>query len=182
VIEVAGHRHHHVARAVVELEEGADPLRGHLGDRVLGAEHLATQRVPGEQAGRALLGRLVRGLVGVHEDLVQDDLALGIEIEGPQRRPPHDVGQDVEAQRHVLGQEADVERGVLLGGEGVEVASHLVHRLGDGGGRPVVGPLEQEVLEEVGSAGQLAVLVARPRTDPEADAHRSGILHPLGDQ
>ena len=79
----------------------------------------------------------------MHQDLVQDDQPLGIQVGRAEGRPPHDVGEDVQAQREVLGQQADVEGGVLLGGEGVEVAADLVDRLGDGRGRSFGGALEQ---------------------------------------
>ena len=83
------------------------------------------------QRSRRQVGRLV----GVHQDLVEDDRALGLDVVGPQRRLPHDVAQDVEPERQVLGEQPDVEGRVLLGGEGVAVAAHLVERLGDGRGR-----------------------------------------------
>jgi hypothetical protein len=182
VVEVAGHRGHHVAGTIVELEEVPDPLRGHGRHRLLATEDLAAKRVVGEERRRALLCSLVGGLVGVHEDLVEDDQPLGVEVRGPQRRRPHDVGEDVQSQGEVLGQQPDVKGRVLLGGEGVEVAAHLVDRLGDGRRRPLRGPLEQEVLEEVGGAGVSESLVTRARAHPEADAHRPGVVHPFGDQ
>ena len=95
---------------------------------------------------------------------------------------PHDVAQDVEAERQVLGQQADVEGRVLLGGEGVAVAAHLVELLGDGRGGAPLGALEQQVLEEVRRPGQLVGLVTRAGTDPVADGDRADIRHGLGDQ
>ena len=87
-----------------------------------------------------------------------------------------------EPQGQVLGQQADVERGVLLGGEGVEVAPHLVDRFGDGRRGALGGALEQQVLEEVRRTGLLGLLVTRAGAHPEADAHRAGVVHPLGGQ
>ncbi len=82
----------------------------------------------------------------------------------------------------MLGQQPDVEGRVLLGGEGVEVAADLVDRLGDGRGRSVGGALEQQVLEEVRRPARLVRLVTGPGPDPEADAHRADVRHPLGGQ
>ena len=104
-----------------------------------GAQRVAPERVAGEDRGLPLLGRQVGRLVGVHQDLVEDDRALGVDVGGAQGRVPHDLAQDVEPEREVLGQQPDVEGGVLLGGEGVAVTPHLVERLGDGGGRAGVG-------------------------------------------
>jgi hypothetical protein len=42
-----------------------------------------------------------------------------------------------------------VEAGVLLGGERVELATHLVELDGDVEGRSLGGALEQQVLQEV---------------------------------
>ena len=132
---VAGHRDHHVARAVVVREEAAYVLRAECTHGRLGAERVAPERVAGEQRGLPLLGHQVRRLVGVHQDLVEDHGALGVDVGRAQRGVPHDLAQDVEPERQVLGEQADVEGRVLLGGERVAVAAHLVERLGDGGGR-----------------------------------------------
>ena len=45
----------------------------------------------------------------------------------------------------------------------------------------VLGALEQQVLEEVRDAAQRLGLVARADADPDADADRAGLGHPLGD-
>src|ERR1035437_1265876 len=82
----------------------------------------------------------------------------------------------------MLSQQADIEGGVLLGGECVEVPSDLIDRLGDGRGRPVLSAFEEEMLENVGGTGSRAGFVAGAGTHPESDAHRSGISHPLGGQ
>ncbi len=57
-----------------------------LGHRVVTAQHLPPERMVGEEQGRALLGGLVRRLVGVHQDLVEDHLPLGLEVGGPEGR------------------------------------------------------------------------------------------------
>ena len=131
----------------------------------------------GEQRRRALLGGEIGGLVGVHEDLVQDHLALGLDVVGTQRRVRHDGAEDVEPEGEVLGEQADVERRVLLGGEGVHVTADLVDRLGDVGRAPRRRALEQQVLEEVRRAGVGVVLVARPGTHPHPDRHRADVGH-----
>ena len=124
--------------------------------------------------GLTLLRGQVGRLVGVHEDLVEDHRALGVDVGGPQRRLPHDLAQDVEPEWQVLGQQADVEGGVLLGGEGVAVTTDLVEGLGDGDGRTGVGALEEQMLEEVRCPGQFVALVREP------DAHPVGRPPPSG--
>ena len=149
VVAVPGHRDHHVARAVVVAEEAPDVVGTEAPTVDCVPERVPPERVAGEQRGLPLLGHQVRRLVGVHQYLVEDHAALGVDIGGAQGGVPHDLAQDVEPEREVLGEQADVEGRVLLGGECVAVATDLVQRLGDGGGRHRRRPLEQEMLEEV---------------------------------
>ena len=51
-------------------------------------EGVAPERVVGEERRLPLLRRQVGRLVGVHQDLVEDDGALGLDVVGPQRRLP----------------------------------------------------------------------------------------------
>ncbi len=130
-------------------EELADVVRTEGADGGRSAERVAPEGVPGEQRGLPLLLQQVRRFVGVHQDLVEDHRAFCVDVGRTQCRIPHDVAQDVEPERKVLGQKAYVEDGVLLGGEGVAVPAHLVERLGNGRGRARRRPLEEQVLQEV---------------------------------
>jgi hypothetical protein len=104
VVDVAGGGDDEIAGPVVVVEEAADlDLVQRLHAR-RGAEDLAAQGVLGEHRRRALLRREVRRLVGVHQDLVQDDLAFGVDVVHPQRGLGHDGAQHVEAEREVVGQ------------------------------------------------------------------------------
>ena len=116
-----------------------------------------------------------------HPDLFEDDAPLGLDLLGAERGVPHDVGEDVEREPEVLVGHADVERRVLLGGEGVHVAADRLHRVGDVGGAAGVGALEEQVLEEVARAELVVGLVDRARADPEADGDRAQVGHRLGD-
>ena len=110
-------------------------------DRRRRPQRVASERVVREERRLPALGRQVGRLVGVHQDLVEDDGPLGLDVVGPQRRRPHDVAQDVEPEREVLGEEPHVEGRVLLRREGVAVAAHLVELLGDRrGGAPRLCP------------------------------------------
>ena len=149
---MTGRRGHHVPGAVVLAEELAHVLGGHRPDRFLAPEHFSAEWMIGEEGGRALLRRLLGRLVGVHEDLVEDHLAFGVEVRGAQRRLPHDVREQFETEVEALGEQPDVEGGVLLRGVGVEVTADLVDGLGDRGGRAVGGAFEEQMLEKVGRA------------------------------
>ena len=99
---------------------------------------------------------------------------------GAERRVQDDVGEDVEGQRQVLVEHLDVVAGVFLGGERVELPADRVDRLGDVFGRPRARALEEHVLDEVRDAAALRGFVARPARQPDADADRSNLRHPLG--
>ena len=146
---VAGHRHDHVRRPVVRVEEGPDVVPADARHRLRGAQGVAPERVAGKQRGLPALPGQVGRLVGVHQDFVEDDVALGLHVRGTQGRLPHDVAQDVQTQREVLGEQAHVEGRVLLRRERVAVPAHLVQGFCDGRGRAPFRSLEEQVLEEV---------------------------------
>ena len=92
-----------------------------------------------------------------------------------------DVGEDVEGERQVLVEHLDVVARVFLRGEGVELAADRVDGLRDVLGRPRRGALEEHVLDEVGDAAALGCFVARAARQPDADADRADLRHPLGE-
>ena len=69
-------------------------------------------------------------------------------------------------------QTAGVEAGVLLGGVGVHLAADGVHILGQLGGGPALGALEQHMLDEVGRAVLAGALVSG--THPHKKAQGGG--------
>jgi hypothetical protein len=85
---------------------------------------------------------LFGGFVAVHQDFVQDDLALGFELIGAQGRGPDDLGEDVEAEVDRTGQQPHVKGGVLLGRERVHIPAHGVDELGYLAGAALLGALE----------------------------------------
>ena len=182
VVDVAGHRHDHRGRAVVLAPEALDLLAGQGLDRGLGAGDGPAERGVGAPGllGEELVDDVV-GVVVVHGDLVEDHVALGLDVVGGQQRAGDHVAEDVDGQRQVLVEDPGVEAGVLLGGEGVELTADLVERDGDVEGRALSGALEQQVLEEVRGAVQGGGLVARADADPDADRGRADARHVLGD-
>ena len=63
-----------------------------------------------------------------------------------------DVGEEVEAALVVLLEEGGLYAGLLLGGEGVEVAAHVVEAAQDVVGLAALCAFEDGVLHEVGEA------------------------------
>src|SRR5215471_10356182 len=71
----------------------------------------------------------------------------------------------------------DVEAGVLAGGESVDVASQPVDLTSDLDRRAPAGPLEQDVLEEVGKALLLGRLILGAGSDEETEGEGANVLH-----
>ena len=118
-------------------------------------------------------------VVLVHGDLLEHDLALGIDVD--ERRPPHHVGDHVERARQVFVQHPRVDGRGLLVGPGVELRAQPSNSRSISDGRVAVRALEQQVLEEVRQARPLDRLAARAGMDVEAQRRRAHAVHALGD-
>src|SRR6266508_933794 len=119
------------------------------------------------------------GAVLDHGDLLQDDLALGVEV-GEGRCEDH-VGHHVERLLDVVVEDPSIDDRVVARGRGVELAAEGVEDLGDLLGRVGPGTLEEEVLEEMGHPCAAVVLVARARSDPQADRRGANAGERLAD-
>ena len=133
----------HVARVVV----GGDVGHRHRADHLRPADDRPAERVVAEDRAGEHVVDLVRGLVLVHRDLLDHDLALGVDVRIG--RPQHHVLEHVERALEVLVEEARVDRGRLLARAGVDLGPHPVEDLVDLERGEAVGALEQQVLEEV---------------------------------
>ena len=164
-----------VAGAAVGLDLGHRHRADHLGL----AQHAPAERVLAEDGlGEDVVDAVLR-LVLVHRDLLEHDLALGVDF-GVGRRQQH-LGQQVEDLLGVLVEEAGVQVRRLLAGGGVDRGAEAVELLGDLDRREALGALEQQVLEEVRDAGLRRGLVARAGAHPEPERHGSHRGNLLGD-
>ena len=134
-----------------------------------------------EILGEQLVDEVVRRVLD-HLDLFEDDLLLALDVVGAERRVHHDVGEHVDGERQVLVEHLDVVARVFLGGERVHLAADGVDRLGDVLGAPGRRALEEHVLDEMGDAALLLRLVARAARQPDADADRAHVRHPLREE
>jgi hypothetical protein len=102
-----------------------------------------------------------------HRDLLQHDLAFGVDV-GKGRRENH-VGHHVQGVLEVPVGDARVDDGVLARGGGVQLPAHLVEDLGDPLCVVRPGALEEQMLDEVGHPRLSFRLVAGAGGDPEAE-------------
>ncbi len=133
-----------------------------------------------EALGEQLVDQIVRRVLD-HLDLFEDHLLFPLDIVRAERRIADDVGQDVDSERQMLVEPLDVIARVFLGRERIQLTADRVDRLRDVFGGAGAGPLEQHVLDEVGNAAAFSGLVTRPARQPHADADRTHLRHPLGE-
>ena len=182
VLDVARERDHRVRRSIGRGPERPDPggrQRAHV--RFLAAD-LPTQRRRSEH--RLLeqdLGHL-RRVVEVPADLLDDDLALAVDLGRVERRPADQLAEHGHRPLGLPARDADpVDRGLAVRCR-VERAADPFDRLAQGaGGRIRGGALERQVLQEVGHARLLGRLEARARLHVRGDRHRPGGRQRRGD-
>ena len=138
------------ARHVAARVEVGDHVDRRVADHRRAADDRAPERVAAEDGLAEHVEDRVLRVVLVHGDLLEHDLALGVDV--LERRPPHHVGHHVEGRRQVLVEHPRVDRGALLVGAGVELGAHAVEELVDLRRGVAVGAAEQQVLEEVREA------------------------------
>jgi len=129
VLDVARRRDYHVAREVHRPVVGGDRPAAERRDHLGRADHGPTKRM---RAERRLLDQIVHellGLVVVHGDLLEHDLALSVEL-GEAGRKDH-FAHHVERRLQLVVRNARVDDGVLARGGGVQLAAEGVEDLGD---------------------------------------------------
>jgi hypothetical protein len=154
-----------VARVVKPSDLGGRGARDDLGP----ANDGPAQRVVAEHCHAEHVKDLLLGIVLVHGDLLQDDLALGVDV--GERGPEDHVGHHVEGIDEMLVDDPRVDRRGLLAGAGVQLGAHAVEDLIDLQ-RLVLGrALEQQVLQQVRQSRLGLGLIPRAGADPEAERH-----------
>ena len=134
-----------------------------------------------EHAARGEVVHEIGGVVLDHRDLLEHDLALGLERLGLEARARGHVAHHVERQRQVLVEHAHVHDGRLARRERVELGAEAVGDARDLDLVVALAALEQQVLDEVRDAGLGRPLVARADADEDADRDRAHRLDRLGD-
>ena len=172
MVSPTGDSDHHVLRAVVLLKEPADVWCAERSNGRLGAERVAPETRTREEQLRRQLGCGIGGLIAVHGQFFGDHQALSVDVFWAKRRFCHDVAQDLERHRRIIGQEACVEGGVLLRREGVAIATDRIEVLSDRGSRARRRPLEQQVLQEMRSAGHRLGFITGSNVDEESNGDR----------
>ena len=138
----------------------------------------------GMVAERELVEQLVGGRENVFlvlDQLVQDHLALALELGLGKAAVEDDVAEHGDEARRVLGQAAHVVRGVVLVGVGVDVGAEPLGIEVDLLAGALVRALERHVLDEVADAVEAPALVAAAGADEHADVDAPQVRQADGD-
>ncbi len=152
----------------MEARELLDGGRAHdLG----AADHRAAERVRAEHRPSGQVEHPVLGIVFVHRDLLEHDLALGLQF--PETGPKDHVGHDLEGALEMAVEHARVQGRRLLVGPRVDLRAHRVEDLVYLLRAEALGAAKEHVLEQVRDAGLVLGLGGRAGRDPESQRGRA---------
>ncbi len=181
VLQTSGGGDNQLIRAVIAAVVRPHGVAGYGADGSGGAADGPAQRVGAQHGSHKVFMRYVRGVIAVHGDFLQDDVALLLHFGRIQDGTGDHVGDDVDGHGQVRVQHAREVAGALLGRGCVGLPADLVERRGDFQGGPPLGSLEQEVLQEVSGAVLARGFIARPDAHPETDCRRALARHRFGE-
>jgi hypothetical protein len=121
------------------------------------------------------------GIVQIHLDFFEDDLALFLNVVGVKLGTKDEIGDDVKGDGEMLVEDLGVETDLLLGGKGVKHAADGIHFAGDVFGRTALGTLEDHMLEEMSQAVFGGGFATGTVANPDTDGDGADVLHGLGD-
>ncbi len=153
--------------------EGANGFRS--------AENGPAERMLGPEAARKNIVKEIFGIVQIHLNFFENDLALFSHVVGIKLGAKNEIGDDVKGDGKMVVEDFGVEADLLFRGEGVEHAADGIHFAGDRFGRAVLGAFEHHVLDEMGEAVFFRDFAARAIANPHADGDGAHVSHGLGD-
>ncbi len=180
VVQVSGRGKHHVPAVKAVVVVGEELLLAQPRDGFRGAQDRLAQRMALPEALREEFVHQHVGIVFVDLDLFQNHAALALDVGQRKGGVQHQVGQDVQRDRHVVCERLDVEADGLLAGEGVQVAADRIHLARNALRRARTRALEEHVLHKMRDTVDLRGFAARARLDPDAHGHGAQIIHALG--
>src|SRR5207248_2640647 len=128
-------------------------------------------RVRAEHRPSGQVEHSVLGIVFVHRDLLEHDLALGLQL--PETGLKDHVGHDLEGALEMAVEHARVQGRRLLVGPRVDLRAHRVEDLVYLLRAEALGTAKEHVLEQVCDAGLVLGLGGRAGRDPESQRGRA---------
>jgi len=121
------------------------------------------------------------GIVQIHLDFFEDDLAFLLHVVGVELGTKNEIGNHVKSDGEVLVEDLGIEADLFLGGEGVEHAADGIHFAGDIFGGTALGTLENHMLEKMSKAVFGCGFAAGTVANPDADRDGADVQHSFGD-
>ncbi len=131
------------------------------------------------EAARENIVKEIFGIIQVHFDFFEDDLALFFHIFGIEFWAEDQIGDDVKGDGQVLVKNLGVEADLLLGSKRVEHSADGIHLAGNRFGGAALRALENHVLNEVRESVFLGNFAARTVANPYADGNGAYVGHGL---
>ena len=174
VAEIADDGHDRVGRPVRAPPEVVDGRLGERQDVGLLAADLAAERAVTEHRGLEQDLAVLRRVVEVRADLLDDDGPLALDVGQLEPRPDDQLADDVHRALGLAARDADPVDGRFAVGGGIERATDPLDRLADGAGRWIGGrALERQVLHEMGDPDLAGDLEPRSGEDVGGDRDRT---------
>ena len=158
-----------VAAAVQDLQ-----ILGREGDeRFRGAEDGVPVGMLRPERLRMQLEHEVVRRVGDPADLLQNHIALGLQVARAQQRPTHQVGEDLDRQRQIGVEHMSLIAGVVAAGEGIQSPAPDLQPQRELLGGPALGAFEDHVLQQMGDSQLAARLMGAGGADVNTHRHRT---------
>jgi hypothetical protein len=182
VRDVAGGRDDHVSGSVGMRPEGPKVRFRQGPHALLAAGDLSPQRRIAEHRQVEERVNLLRRVILVGADLLDDDRSLRLDVPAFELRPDDQLAQHVHPSRCLVpGNANPVDRRFSVC-RGIEAAAEPFYRLRDGARRGIGSrPLERDVLHEMRGAGLFCRLQARSGQHVRGDGNGAGTGHSGGD-
>ena len=181
MIDRARRRDHHIGRAIVAREVGAQPARIDRAHRLGRPEDRAPDRLVRERDALQVFEDEIVGRVLHGADFLHDHVLLAREFLRLEGRIGEDVRQHVEGERHVGAQDARVIGRALDAGRRIEIAADRFDLFGDLARGALLRALEGHVLEEMRDAVLVWAFVPAARADPNAERSALQVRHRVCD-
>src|SRR5882762_4362895 len=160
-------------------ETRTERLAIEFSDGLRRAENGTAQRMLRPEAARENIVKEIFGIIQVHLDFFEDDLALFFYVIGVEFWPENQIRDDVKGDGQVLVKNLSVEADLLLGSKRVKHAADGIHFAGDGFSGAAFRALENHVLDEVREAVFLENFAAGTIANPNADRNGANVGHRL---
>ena len=181
VSDVSGSGDQNVIGSEPILKAAAKSFAIELANGLRSAEDRTAEGMIGPETTSKDVVEKILGIVEIHLDLFENDLALLFDVVGIEFRTENKIGKDIEGDGEVLVEYFSVETNLFFRGEGIEHAADGIHFAGNVFGGAAFGAFKHHVLKEVGETVFGGDFAAGAVADPDADGDRTDVLHGLGD-